>query len=68
MITKEQIQYLMNQMGKYKQKAYVFICNPAEQIKKKDLPNNVTLVRNPFCELGKGYLMEDDPYAGLLKH
>ena len=53
MITKEQIQQLMNQMEKYKQKAYVFICNPAEQIEKKDLPNNVTLVRNPFCELGK---------------
>ena len=67
MITKEQIEQIINQMEKYKQKAYVFICNPAEPIEKKDLPNNISLVRSPFCELGKGYLMEDDPYAGLLK-
>ena len=65
MITKEQIEQIINQMEKYKQKVYVFICNPAEQIEKEDLPNNISLVRNPFCELGKGYLMEDDPYAGL---
>ena len=67
MISKEQVEQIINQMEKYKQKAYIFICNPAEQIKKEDLPNNIRLARNPFCELGKGYLMEDDLYAGLLK-
>lgn len=58
----EQIKQTIMQMEKYGQKPYVFICNPAEQISKKDLPENISLVRNLLCELGKGYLMESDPY------
>jgi len=64
-MTAEQIKQAVAQIEKYKSKTYVFICNPLEKISKADMPDGVSLVRNPFCELGKGYLMEEDLYKGM---
>lgn len=58
---------IIKAMKKLGLKQHVFICNPSENISQKDLPDGVRLVHNPWVELGKGYLMEDDPYCGLFE-
>lgn len=59
-MTAEQIKQALARIERYK--TYIFICNPSEKISKADMPDGVRLIRSPFCELGKGYLVEDDPY------
>lgn len=58
---------IINAMKKLGLKQYLFICNPLENITQKDLPNGIKLKHNPWVELGKGYLMEYDPYCGLFE-
>ena len=62
----EEIKRMVDDFQKYQPlPTYVFICNPLEKINNSMLPDNVSIRRNPWVELGKGYLMEYDPYGGI---
>ena len=62
-ITKENIQIAISKINRMiNENQYIFVCNPNEKITQDDLPENVELVQNICCEMGKGFLIKKAYY------